>query len=104
MRPDAHATARRIIDAAAKPIPAYRSPEWEALPSASVERMAAVFIAAEAWHDMHRIERIAERCEVERWEHMRYEHEAQRQASEAVRQGLAEPHPWSERGVGMVDW
>lgn len=91
--------AARIIERAISPIPAYRSAEWHALPAASVERMAAVFVAAEAWHDMHRPERIAERVAAEWWIAERARHESWRQASEAVRVGLQLPHTWSENGT-----
>lgn len=41
--------ARRLIKAAAKPLPRYGDEEWLALPEGDARKIAAVVVAAECW-------------------------------------------------------
>jgi len=41
--------ARRLIDAAEKPLPQYGSADWQALPDGDARKIAAVVVAAECW-------------------------------------------------------
>lgn len=53
------AFARKILDAAPRPLPRYGSPEWELLEETDPQRLAAVIVAAECWRDHCSAERVA---------------------------------------------
>lgn len=54
--------ARRLLGRvpAGQPIPAYGSPDWDALPDQDPRRAASIIRAAEAWRDHLSPERVAE--------------------------------------------
>lgn len=63
--------ARRMIDAAEKPLPAYGSPEWLALPDHDRRKVAAVVVAAECWATD--LDNLPERIRLEAEAHKRIE-------------------------------
>lgn len=84
--------ARSVLARAARPIPRYGSPEWDALPDGDLRRVAAVLVAAECWRDHCSPERVAADVAAQLEADDRLVHARLRATSEDVRAGL--PPGW----------